>query len=472
MIEKVWRYIEEQHMLSEHDYVVAGVSGGADSVCLLSMLLELRKRKDFTIHVVHVNHMIRKEAGEDAAYVEALCKKQDLPFTLVCRDVEKEAEEKQLSTEEMGRQIRYEAFYQVIQEYAGERRGKIAVAHNKNDCCETFLFHLFRGSGLQGLSGIRPVRGDIIRPILCLERSEIEAYLQEKQISFCIDKTNFEDNYTRNRIRHHILPIASEEISGNAIGHISEACERISEAYALIADLTKKAYKDCVWIDEKGTHILEKPFRALHVTLQGYCLREALSGVAGSSKDLEAVHVQQLSMLMDKQCGRQIHLPYDVIAWREYEGIRLEKNERIQKTQKIDISLGEEEREKLESGEMVSVILSEQEQLDISLKKADECKNIVQKTYTKWLDYDKIENSIVIRKRKKGDFLTINSFYQKKSLKSYFIDKKVPREDRDSIWLVVDGSHVMWVVADRISSFYKVSDATENILEIKYIRRT
>lgn len=472
MIEKVWRYIEEQHMLSEHDYVVAGVSGGADSVCLLYMLLELRKRKDFTIHVVHINHMIREEAVEDAAYVESLCKMHDLPFTLVCRDVEKEAKERQLSTEEAGRQIRYEAFYQVIQEYAGERRGRIAVAHNKNDCCETFLFHLFRGSGLQGLSGIRPVRGDIIRPILCLERSEIEAYLQEKQISFCIDKTNFEDNYTRNRIRHHILPIASEEISGNAIGHISDACERISEAYEFIADLTKEAYRDCVRTDEKGTHILEKPFRELHTTLQGYCLREALAGVAGSSKDLEAVHVQQLCALMDKQCGRQLHLPYDLIAWREYEGIRLEKLQKRQKTESVEFLIGEDERKKLESGELVSITLSEQEKLEISLKKADACKNIVQKTYTKWLDYDKIENSIVVRKRKKGDFLTINSFYQKKSLKAYFIDKKVPREDRDSIWLMADGSHVMWVLADRISSFYKVSESTENILEINYIRRT
>ena len=110
------------------------------------------------------------------AYVDSFSNMHDLPLTFACRDVEKEAKERQLSTEEAGRQIRYEAFYQVIQEYAGERRGRIAVAHNKNDCCETFLFHLFRGSGLQGLSGIRPVRGDISRPILCLERSAREAY--------------------------------------------------------------------------------------------------------------------------------------------------------------------------------------------------------------------------------------------------------------------------------------------------------
>lgn len=472
MIEKVRHFVEEQHMLSEHDYVVAGVSGGADSVCLLYILLELRKKIDFTIHVVHMNHMIRKEADEDAAYVESLCKKYGVCFTLVCCDVEKEAEKRKLSTEETGRQVRYEAFYQVIKECAGNRRGRIAIAHNKNDCCETFLFHLFRGSGLQGLSGIRPVRDDIIRPLLCLERSEIEAFLEEKQIFFCIDKTNLEDNYTRNRIRHHILPVAEQEISKNTIGHISEACERISQAYDFIEDMTKKAYKDCIRTDEKGIHIIEVPFRAQHKTLQGYCIREALMQAAGSQRNLEAVHVQQLIGLLDKQCGRELHLPYDVVAWREYEGICLAKREeRHEKTEDL-YEIGAQEQAKLEAGETVCIALSEQEELVISLKKDAAWKNIPQKTYTKWLDYDKIENSIVVRKRKKGDFLTINSFYQKKSLKAYFIDKKVPRENRDSIWLLADGSHVMWILTDRISSFYKVSESTQNIIEIKYIRRT
>lgn len=471
MIEKVWRYVEEQHMLAEHDYVVAGVSGGADSVCLLYMLLELQKRICFTIHVVHINHMIRKEAGEDAAYVEALCRKYELPFTLICKDVEHEAKEQKKSCEEVGREIRYQAFYQVLQENAGKRRGRIAIAHNKNDCCETFLFHLFRGSGLQGLSGIRPVRDDIIRPILCLEREEIEAFLQEKQISYCIDKTNLEDNYTRNRIRHHILPIANEQISSQAIMHIQEACERINEAYEFLEYVTKQACEECVRVDEKGIHILEEPFLALHKTIQGYCLREALTKAAGSKKDLEAVHITELGSLFSKQCGKKLNLPYNIVAWREYEGVRLEKN--VQKKEEVleCFLLDPKQQERLVTGAPVCIILSPDEELKIVLKKGFSWKNIPQKTYTKWLDYDKIKNSIVVRKRKKGDFLTINSFYQKKSLKAYFIDTKVPREDRDSIWLMADGSHVMWILGDRISSFYKVSEDTENVLEIQYIRR-
>ncbi len=471
-IKKVEQYAEEQGMLSEQDYVVAGVSGGADSVCLLYMLLELQKKLSFSIHVVHINHMIRKEAGEDASYVESLCKKHELPFTLVCRDVEQEAKKRKISTEEAGRQLRYEVFEQVLREHAALDRGKIAIAHNKNDNCETFLFHLFRGSGLQGLSGIRPVRENIIRPLLCLERSEIEDFLREKDISFCIDRTNLEDNYTRNKIRHHILTVAEEQISTNAVSHIDEACERIREANDLMEELTAQAYEGCVRTDEKGLHILQEPFLKSHLTIQGYCLKRALIKAAGSERDLEAVHVQQLRELFDKQCGRQLDLPYKVSARREYDGICLQKKQEQDVFTTVEYEIGEEEKQRLSRGESVRIPLSEQEELHIVLREALDWKNIPQKTYTKWLDYDRIENSIVVRRRKTGDFFTINAQGQRKSLKAHFIDTKVPKEDRDRIWLVADQSHIIWIVGERISSFYKVCETTQHIIEIEYIRRT
>ena len=125
----------------------------------------------------------------------------------------------------------------------------------------------------------------------------------------------------------------------------------------------------------------------------------------------------------------------------------------------------------LEAGKTVFISLSEQEELAIVLHKDFEWKNIPEKTYTKWFDYDKIKNNIVVRKRKKGDFLTINTMNQTKSLKAYFINQKVPKEDRDKIWLVADESHIVWIIGERISSFYKISEATEQVIEIKYIRR-
>jgi tRNA(Ile)-lysidine synthase len=468
MIGKVLKYVKDKHMLEEGDCVVAGVSGGADSVCLLFVLLEIRKVIPIDIRVVHINHMIRADAQNDAKYVEELCINNGISFTLVEKDVEKMAQELHISTEEAGRNVRYEAFYKEL----GDKKGKIAVAHNKNDCCETFLFNLFRGSSLKGLVGIRPVRDNIIRPLMCLERSEIEAFLNERNIRYCIDSTNLEDNYTRNKIRHHILERVQKDISPGAVGNISNACERVSEAYDLIEDMACEGYKSCVSVHQKAYHIDGESFGRIHKTVQGYVIMKVLSDAAGSSKDLEAVHVNQVRELFDRQCGRVIRLPYKLRAKRDYTGICIYKeddNKPLDKAfedNQTEILLSVEDKVRLLEGKTLEISLDNGGFLEFKLVKD---KNIPQKKYTKWLDYDKIKNSIAIRKRRAGDYLTVNTSNQRKTLKSYFIDEKVPAEQRSDIWLVADGSHIMWIMGRRISSYYKISENTENVLRITYM---
>lgn len=475
---RVLEYVRRYHMLEENDYVVAGVSGGADSVCLLFMLLELKKEIPIEIHVVHINHLIREDAKQDAAYVEKLCEKFNIRFTLVECNVEELSREKHISTEEAGRNVRYEVFYRTLALNQCGKNGKIAIAHNKNDRCETFLFNLFRGSSLKGLSGIQPVREIIIRPLLCLERCEIEEFLDKNGIKYCIDSTNLEDNYTRNKIRHRILKPAVQEISPAAIAHINDACGRISEAYSLIDDMTRSAFAVCVSECDKGSacgiHIDWEGYQRLHPTIQGYVIMEALAKAAGSRRDLESVHIEQIRALFEKQCGRKINLPYGICAERDYKGIyvyRLNESSAAQDTvREYTVSLSDKER--LLRGERVRISLSADETLILSVKKvtpANIDKNIPQKKCTKWLDYDKIKNSIVVRTRKEGDYLTIDTQsgeIRKKTLKSYFIDNKVPKEKRSKICLVTEGSHVLWIVKGRISSFYKVSKSTERILEL------
>lgn len=480
---KVLDYVQKHHMLGENDYVVAGVSGGADSVCLLFMLHALKEEIPMDIHVVHINHMIREDAGQDSAYVKQLCEKFNIPFTLVECDVEELAGRKHISTEEAGRNVRYEAFYRTLELYRGKKNGKIAVAHNKNDCCETFLFNLFRGSSLRGLSGIQPVRDKIIRPLLCLERAEIEEFLNKNGIRYCIDSTNLEDNYTRNKIRHHILQAAVQEVSSAAVLHISDACGKISEAYSLIDDMTRSAYTACVSKMEKagagGLHIDREQYKGLHPTLQGYVLMEALAETAGSRKDLESVHIEQVKALFERQCGRKINLPYGICAERDYTGICVYR-EKLQKPKQSAVTehiVTLEERERLLAGERLEISLGADEMLVLSIKKANSVnieKNIPQKKCTKWLDYDRIKNSIVVRTRKEGDYLTIDTpdgEIRKKTLKSYFTDNKVPREKRSEICLVTEKSHILWIVGGRISSFYKVSGSTKRILELALIKK-
>ncbi len=475
MIDKVLQYVEEHHMIAESDCIVAGVSGGADSVCLLVMLLEFRKRIPFALRVVHVNHLIRTDASKDAAYVRKLCSAAQIPFILVEQDVRTLAQQRHISTEEAGRIVRYNAFIQEL----GTEKGKIAVAHNKNDCCETFLFHLFRGTSLKGLTGIQPVRDKIIRPLLCLSRSEIESFLQERNIPYCIDSTNLEDNYSRNIIRHHILDTAVKQINAAAVEHIHNACGRIKDAYALIADLTKQGFAACVKVEEDVFYIDKERFLQLHSTIQGEVILEALAQASGSRKDLEAVHVRQVQALMNSQCGKTVMLPYQLRAERTYTGVCLFKvsadcvaQKTVRKIVLSEIVLSSAQQDTLLAGEELVFSISAHQKMRAKIipvgKNGIDFENIPQNKYTKWFDYGKIKNSIVIRTRMPGDYLTVNSMNHHKTLKSYFIDHKIPQKERDQICLLADDRHIIWIVGERISNYYKVSEHTKMILHVVF----
>ena len=193
-------------MILPKDEIIAGVSGGADSVCMFLQLIEYRKECEFDLKVVHINHMIRNDAGNDADFVKDLCYRNGVEFYLFNEDVIKLSKEKGISTEEAGREVRYERFRQVM----SSKRAKIAVAHNKNDVAETVLFNIFRGTGIEGLASLAPVNGNIIRPLLDLSRDEIEAYLIKKEQPFRTDSTNAECDYARNKIRNVMLPYAEK----------------------------------------------------------------------------------------------------------------------------------------------------------------------------------------------------------------------------------------------------------------------
>ena len=241
---KVEQYIEQYQMIGRGDRIVTGVSGGADSVCLLFVLCELRKKLGFEVIVCHVNHQLRAEAAEqDEAYVKELCRKLDVPCRIFHENVELIAKNGKKSLEEAGRIVRSNAFETVCRESGAN---KIATAHHKNDNAETVLLNLARGSGLQGMCGIRPVYGNRIRPLLCLMRKEIEEWLEEEQISYCTDETNEEDEYTRNRIRHKILPVMEQEINRQTVEHINRLSLQAEEIWEYLNLQTDAAWRQMV----------------------------------------------------------------------------------------------------------------------------------------------------------------------------------------------------------------------------------
>ena len=226
-MEKVRAYMEKQHMISAEDHIIAGISGGADSVCLFFVLLDLRDRMGIPFTAVHVNHGLRGEAADrDEEFVRELCGQYGIPLEVFRVDLESISKKRKQSLEECGRNIRRDAFEQVCAKYGGT---KIALAHHQNDNAETLLWNLARGTGLAGMGGIRPVNGRYIRPLLCLDRNEIEDLLRQREQGYCTDDTNSDTEYTRNKLRHLVIPVLEKEVNFQAVRHMNEVMEQLRE---------------------------------------------------------------------------------------------------------------------------------------------------------------------------------------------------------------------------------------------------
>ena len=279
MYEKIKTYIRRYSMIEKEDVVIAGVSGGADSVCLLLLLEKLKKEWDFGLAVVHVNHCLRgKDADADETFVRNLCEKMDIPILCVRDDVKAYAEQYKLSEEEAGREVRRAAYRQAMDAYNGT---KIALAHHMDDNAETMLLNLARGTGMKGMAGIRPVNSNYIRPLLAVRRSEIEEYLRKQHTGYQTDSTNLEDAYTRNRIRNHVIPYLESHVNRKTVKHMQEYAEQMEQAAGYLDRQTDKLWNACVKDSDIGYQIALKPFREEDKALHPYLIRRVIAAAAG-----------------------------------------------------------------------------------------------------------------------------------------------------------------------------------------------
>ena len=471
--QKFLKSIEQFHMLQPGDRVIAAVSGGADSVCLLTLLCGLKKRWNLSVRTVHVHHGLRGgEADRDAAYVERLCNGLDVPVKVVRVDVRQFAGEQGLSEEEAGRILRYEALEREAEAWEAEpARGlgseadsaqpgcpgasavrrpgpvKIAVAHHGDDQAETILHNLCRGSGLAGLGGMQPVNGRIIRPLLAMSRADIVNWLDSQKLEYCEDSTNQSDHYTRNRIRGALIPALEAQVNAGAVDNILRLGRIASQADAYLRGQAKQ------WIEENVTRengpagrifIPASLFLAQPDILRSYIIYLLLCEAAGRARDLTAIHVEQTEALFGKTVGRRISLPYGISAVRSYEGIVLER--------------GILQRQSAGGG------LPQAGTIRFPYKKGME---IPKNQYTKWFDCGKIKGTPVVRNRETGDYITLADG-SRKTIRRFMIDEKIPKEQRDRIPLLADGSHIMWIIGYRISEYYKIGPDTAWVLQAGY----
>lgn len=475
----IFKTIEKYQMIEAGMRVIVGVSGGADSVCLLYVLREYQKQLPFELQVIHVEHGIRGEASlSDAVFTQELCSRLGIPCQVVYTEVQKLAAQKGISVEDAGRQERYRIFSEVCREIRADR---IAVAHNRNDQAETMLWNLTRGSGLKGLGGIRPVRDEIIRPLLFTERKKIEQILQDAGLVWRTDQTNLEQEYTRNKIRLSLIPQMEQELNDQAGLHLAQAAERLQQVQELLDRLTQKAVQQCLREEADSVVLQLEPFAKQEPLIRTELLKEALFRCRKGCglKDIGSVHLQQLQQLAVRDCGKVCCLPGQIRAVRENGIIRF--SSRVEKT---DGACGKTERASsaavdktkacVRDGEIrlripgVQTIGTLRVTTELLANHPDLMEQIrEEKKYTKWLSYDTINSDVCLRTRTAGDYLVVNEMGGRKKLKDYLIDCKIPRDQRDSIWLLADGPHILWVLGQRISSGAKITEKTKNILKIQ-----
>ena len=329
MKQTVFNYMEEHHMLEDGDSVLVGVSGGADSVCLLYLLKEYAKIHSVRIQAAHVHHGLRENADLDEAFVRNLCAEWEIPLKTAHIDVASFAAEQGMSLEEAGRIKRYEFFEELLKQ---ENINRIAVAHHRDDLCETMLFQLFRGTGIHGLHGILPVAGNRIRPLLCVGKEEIEAFLTGEGIGWRVDESNADTQYARNRIRHEILPIA-EEICQGAKEHMALCAERVRLAEELLdAEIGKCAERLLVYLPDAecsneptvGRRILiRKEIMDEPLLMRQELVLKAMTELAGRKKDLGTVQVEAVLKLLVSPTGKRREFIYGILANKTREGVVL-----------------------------------------------------------------------------------------------------------------------------------------------------
>ncbi|MBQ5698225.1 MAG: tRNA lysidine(34) synthetase TilS [Lachnospiraceae bacterium] len=443
---RVREYMKQNHMAEPGDGVLAAVSGGADSVCLLLVLKALEESLGIHVAAFHLHHGLRgAEADRDERFVRELCERLQVPLYAVREDVAGYAKTHGLSEEEAGRILRYQWLEKTAGEFGCRR---IATAHHKDDQTETVLMNLFRGSGLRGLGGIRPVRllsGELtlIRPLLGINRQEIETYLLEEKEAWCEDSTNKELIYARNKVRNELIPWIREHINDRAEEHILKTAAFASQADEYFVSQAEKLLGDGFQDHEASFAEIDTVlFDSQPDIMKSYLIRAMIMKVSGSAKDISARHMDAIAALDGPGGGTLVDLPYGLQAMRSY--------------QKLIIRKAAAEQNARECGKNL--------QTKVFPWKKD--MEIPKNQYTKWFDYDKINDTLSVRTREPGDYFMIGNGKTKK-LHRFFIDEKIPEELRDHILLLAEGNHVLWIIGYRISEYYKVTESTRNVLEVR-----
>ena len=309
MEEKILKTIKKYNLIKDGDKIVVGVSGGPDSITLLDLLLKLKNQNiiKFDIVVCHINHMIREEATSDEEYVKEYCNKHNIECFGKRAEVEEIAKQNKMGTEETGRKIRYDFFYEILEK---TKSNKIATAHNANDNAETVLMNLIRGCGTSGLKGIEANNKQLIRPLIECSRKEIEEYCKQNNLNPRIDKTNFENDYTRNKIRNMLIPYIQENFNPNIIEGINRLSSLSKQENDYLEKETQKAYISIVEeVTNTSISLDLKKFNSLEKVIKSRVVLYTINELFKTKNGIEKKHIEDIIKLCSNNIGNKYLIP-------------------------------------------------------------------------------------------------------------------------------------------------------------------
>lgn len=410
--------------------VTVALSGGADSMALLNVLLELKEELGISVEAAHFNHLIRgEEAERDEAFVKSECERLGVKLYIGRGDVPKFAKEKGISLETAAREMRYDYLNRINKDF-------IATAHTASDNLETVLFNLARGSAIDGLCGIPPKREIFIRPLIMATRSQVEEYCEGNSIPYVTDSTNLSDDYTRNKIRHKVVPIL-KEINPSLEKTVTRMTDSLKQDSIALEKLAEEFLGNNV--TDKG-YLSLKDFASLDSATSSRVIKKYIETVSNGLK-LETVHIKSVLSVINSK--GKISLPNKYTAISENDVLRIAKScEDVENTEyKVELRETDD-----------NFLISQQNVNNLLLKNA--------------LDCDKIIGQCVVRTRKTGDSIRLKNRGCTKTLNKIYNESNVPKDERDRIPVIADEKGVIWIYGIGVAHRCAVTENSKRIIMI------
>lgn len=444
MLEKVREYIQKENLILHNTKVIVGLSGGMDSMVLLDILTLL----GYSCLAAHCNfHLRGEESNRDEIFVKKWCKSIDIPFTSINFDTNQYASDLKISIEMAARELRYNWFETLRRHY---QANCIAVAHHKDDSVETVLLNLIRGTGIKGLTGISPKNGYVVRPLLCISRSEIEKYILERDIPYVTDSTNSEDLYLRNSIRLNVIPLL-ETLNPSVKDTIYRTSKNVTEAEKVYSESIQKTIKKVFnnnKIDINELRQTASPRSVLFEILTPYNFTPST--------------IEDISESIDSISGKIFFS--DSNSNFEKKKYRLIKDRNSFLLDVVNDIYNENEMYLIEEGTSeINFPVS------IKIREISSPTDIIYNSHFLYIDADKIKYPLVLRKWRSGDWFIPFGMKGKKKLSDYFTDRKFSLKDKEDVWLLTYENDIVWIVGERNDNRFKITENTKKIIFIEQI---